>query len=266
MNKSTTISLLVISFFAIAVSVLSAEEPTLKAVSAHPMQYYLSLPDGWSKSKKWPVVVVIEAAEKQYNENASRFADARKGRPFIIVAPLIVTNGNQGLHNPEIFPYSEATWKQIDIEGACRFDLDGLLHVIDDVQQAYYGEEKVYLTGFEAGAHLVWAFTFQHPEKLYASVSVDGNYIGRCVDETSFSNDPSRGKLSLTAFTSESDSNFGAHGRIHNQTETALQTASQHGYQNVSEKIIKGKSHQPMPQEVLDYFASLPHLSNTSVR
>src|SRR5215471_7494983 len=105
----------------IAATVSSANDPILKAVSTHPMQYYVVLPDGWTNTKQWPVVVVIEAAEKQYKENALRFANARKERPFIIVTPLVVTNGNQGLRDPEVFPYSESTWKQIDAEGNCRF-------------------------------------------------------------------------------------------------------------------------------------------------
>ena len=38
----------------------------LKTAKDHPIQYYLSLPDGFNREKKWPVVVVIEAAEKEY--------------------------------------------------------------------------------------------------------------------------------------------------------------------------------------------------------
>src|SRR5689334_2802775 len=81
----------------------------LKTANGHPMQYYLSLPNGWTKEKKWPVVVIIEAADKQYKENALRFVRERKGMPFILVAPYNVNNSRSGRRDPAVFPYSEKT-------------------------------------------------------------------------------------------------------------------------------------------------------------
>jgi hypothetical protein len=42
--------------------------------------------------------------------------------------------------------------------------MDGLTHIISDVQNEYNGEDKYFITGFEPGAHTVWQMTFQHPE------------------------------------------------------------------------------------------------------
>jgi hypothetical protein len=42
----------------------ASEPPQLKTASSHPIQYYLSLPEGWTAGKRWPVVVVIESAER----------------------------------------------------------------------------------------------------------------------------------------------------------------------------------------------------------
>ena len=44
----------------------ASEAPQLKTASTHPIQYYLSLPEGWTKAKKWPVVVVIESADRDF--------------------------------------------------------------------------------------------------------------------------------------------------------------------------------------------------------
>src|ERR1044072_2803147 len=74
----------------------ASEPPQLKTASSHPIQYYLSLPEGWSTGKRWPVVVVIESAERQFLEAATAFAQARASRPFILVTPLVVTNGGSG--------------------------------------------------------------------------------------------------------------------------------------------------------------------------
>ena len=95
---------------------------TRLTATGHPMQYWISLPTGWHPGGSWPVMVALEAAEKQYQANAERFVKARGNRPFIIVVPYIVTNGNQGLRDPEIFPYSPATWDTIDRVTGCRFD------------------------------------------------------------------------------------------------------------------------------------------------
>jgi hypothetical protein len=72
----------------------ASEQPQLKTASSHPIQYYLSLPEGWVAGKKWPVVVVIESADREFLQAfATAFAQARQHRPFILDTPLIVTNG-----------------------------------------------------------------------------------------------------------------------------------------------------------------------------
>lgn len=225
--------------------------------ATHPMHYYVSLPAGWNKNKKWPVVVVVEAAEKEFKLNAERFSKARKQMPFIIVAPVVVSNGNYGKRDPEIYPYSNDMWDRIDREGVCSFDMNGLEAVMKDVREKYNGEEKFYLTGFEAGAHLVWAMTFRHPEQLKAAVPVAGNYRNRCMEDQIFSDDQSKVVLPIRAMYGERDSSFGKNGPVFSQWLEARKQAEQHGYKNISEEEIKGKDHVPIPAEVLNYFYSL---------
>src|SRR5260370_32180509 len=64
----------------------SADE--FRTASGHPMQYYVSLPQGWTAARKWPVVVVIESANRQFQQTLGAFAKARKDMPFILVAPM----------------------------------------------------------------------------------------------------------------------------------------------------------------------------------
>lgn len=228
-----------------------------RTAASHPMQYWVSLPAHWDAQHDWPVVVVLEAAEKQYELNARRFVDARGEQPFIIVAPYIVSNGNQGLRDPEIFPYSPATWDLIDRQTGCAFDLAGLDAVIAEVQREFHGRPRVHLTGFEAGTHVLWAYTFRHPEKLAAVVPVAGNYRGRCVSDEAFSTDPARAGLPIHALTGAMDEAFGPHGRLYAQYLEAKSTAQQHGFTNVSEELVPQRGHVPLPAEVLAYFASV---------
>ncbi|MBV9989009.1 MAG: hypothetical protein JO301_15125 [Chitinophagaceae bacterium] len=230
----------------------------LKKANGHPMQYYVSLPAGWSKDKKWPVLVVIESADKEYRENALRFVRARKQLPFIIVAPYNVNNSRSGRRDPSVFPYSSQDWDYIEKVSDCKFNQDGLAQVIKDVQAAYNGEDRYYLTGFEAGAHTVWQMAFQHPESLKAAIPVAGNYNqNSCMTEELFSHDPSRAILPITGFTAGSDTIYGTNGRVYFQWQNAKKAATDHGFRNVSEKVVAGKGHVPLPDEVMSYVADL---------
>ena len=63
--------------------------------AGHAMEYYLSLPHGWAADKKWPVVIVIESAKRQFQETAEVFENARKGMPFIIAVSLVIRNADR---------------------------------------------------------------------------------------------------------------------------------------------------------------------------
>jgi len=94
------------------------------------MQYYLSLPKGWNKNAKWPVVVVLEAAEKQYKLNAERFLFHTGRFALLLVAPINTNNGNQGRRDASLFPYSAETWDYMEKVGDCQFNDEGLKQVI----------------------------------------------------------------------------------------------------------------------------------------
>jgi poly(3-hydroxybutyrate) depolymerase len=229
----------------------------LKKANGHPIQYLISLPDNWSAKTKWPVVIVVSDAEKQFKKDAEQFISNRKGLPFIIVSPFITTNGNQGHRDSSIYPYSKSTWDTIDKQTICMFDIEGLQSIIKDVQETYSGSDKVFITGFEAGAHLVWAMIFQHPELLYAAAPVAGNFRNRCVETNTFSNDHSRTLLPIRNFTASGDKDFGVKGRIYSQYLEAKALATAHGYQNISETEVQGKGHVLLPDEVLNYFSTV---------
>jgi len=237
---------------------LSNDTLELKAAGNHPMQYFLSLPEGWTEEKKWPIVVIIESADKAYKENALRFVRARKELPFILIAPFNVNNGRQGRRDPEIFPYREATWDIIDKTGDCKFNMEGITRIVADVQDQYNGEQKFFITGFESGAHTVWQFVFQHPEILKAAAPVAGNYNqNSCMTESLFSKDTSLIKLPVKGFAGSIDTLGGPGAMLYSQWKNAAQTAAEHGYKNISETIVPGKGHVPFPAEVLNWFFTI---------
>ena len=239
-------------FFNSAISQSSQVE--LKQATNHPMQYYISLPVNWDSHKIWPVVIAFEEAEKQFKKNTELFANARKDLPFIIIVPIITTNGNYGYRDPGIYPYSSSIWDTIDKVSTCNFDIQGLQNIIKEVREKYSGSEKVFITGFEAGAHLLWTILFQHPEWIYVAAPVEGNFRNRCLENNSFSKDEYRTKVLINNFIGAEDEFFGAKGNLYSQYLEAKKLALKHGYKNISETIIKNKGHEPLPGNVIDYF------------
>jgi dienelactone hydrolase len=235
----------------------TADELRRETADGHPMQYYLSLPRGFEAKRTWPVVVVVEAAEKRFEENARRFVAARGDLPFIIVAPIVVTNGRSGQRDPAIYPYSTAVWDGIDKSGVCEFDLAGIDRVLDKVRREHHGDGRVFLTGFEAGTHLVWAYALLHPERLRAVAPVAGNYIGRCVEEDKISTHPARRALPIRGFVGANDAQFGPSGAVHAQWEAARKLALAHGFASIVETVVAGREHVPLPADVLAWFAEL---------
>lgn len=243
--------------FAPSSSIHASEQPQLKTASTHPIQYYLSLPEGWTRTKKWPVVVVIDSADREFLQAATAFAQARGSRPFILVTPLVVTNGGAGFRTVPTYQYSNDTWDRIQNSGQFKFDMDGLNAIMQDVVKDYGGEDKFFLTGLEAAGHTVWGVLFNHPETVRAAVLVCPNYAGRWVDEAHISNAPERADLPIRNFVGAHDTLCAQGSPIHTQMMRAITIAGEHGYKNVAVVRIEGKGHERLAAEVLDYFSAL---------
>ncbi|HEV7620854.1 MAG TPA: hypothetical protein VGO09_03925 [Flavisolibacter sp.] len=141
----------------------------------------------------------------------------------------------------------------IDKEGVCSFDIQGLEQVIKDVKTLYNGEEKVYITGLEAGAHLVWATAFLHPQWLYGAAPVSGNYIGRCIIENKEAMGQDR-SLPIHSFYGSKDDIWKL---FEVQDQKVRSLAIRNGFNSVSISSIDGKGHERIENEILGYFNEL---------
>ena len=233
------------------------EAPQLKTASSHPIQYYLSLPDGWVAGKKWQVVVVIDSADRQFAQAATAFADARGKQPFILVTPLVVTNGGAGARSVATYHYSDQVWERIQSDGPFKFDMDGITAIVQDVAKQYGGEDKYFITGLEAAGHTLWGVLFSHPEAVRGAAIVCPNYLGRWVDEAHISTAPERSALPIRNFIGSKDTLCSPGSPIYTQMQKAISVAEAHGYKNVSLTQIEGKGHERLAGEVLAYFSSL---------
>ena len=148
---------------------------------------------------------MIESADREFLQAATAFATARATRPFILVTPLVVTNGGAGFRSVPTYHYSDAVWDRIQSSGQFTFDSDGIAAIMQDVVKQYGGEDKYFISGFEAGGHTVWGMLFNHPETLRAAALVCPNYLGRWVDESRISTAAERARLPVRNFVGTND-------------------------------------------------------------
>jgi hypothetical protein len=256
MQRLFCLCLLALSF-ASARLAYASEPPQLKTASTHPIQYYLSLPEGWTAAKKWPVVVVIDSADRAFLEAANAFAMARKQRPFIMVTPLVVTNGGSGFRSVPTYHYSDQVWDRIQNSGPFKFDMDGITAIMQDVIKDYGGEDKYFIAGLEAAGHTIWGILFNRPEALRGAALVCPNYAGRWVDEAHMSSAPERAALPVRTLVGTKDTVCVQDHPIYIQMQKAMSVAEAHGYKNVSLIRVEGKGHERLADEVLEYFSTL---------
>jgi len=250
-------------------------QPVLRTAPGCPMQYYVSLPKAWTPQKRWPVAVMLDGGNMEWLASADTFAAARGDLPFIIVTPLILTNGgtveNSRLPN---YNYPDSVWKLVEKIGPVAFDQEGLKAVAEDVARTFSGEEKYFISGWSAGAHLMWMMVFMHPEALAGAASACGNFNGRGI--TSYSPAKERAALPVRGFVGSLDeARFGPGGPkqkvrlivpmplvpreygLQGEFEYAAKLAKIHGFKKVSLSVIPRRGHEPFAREVLLWFNSV---------
>jgi dienelactone hydrolase len=221
------------------------------------MQYYVSLPRDWVPGKEWPTIVIIDSANRRFKENADLFVRARGRQPFLLVAPLVVTNGGPNYRRAPGYHYSAADWAEIERVGRCRFDLEGIPAMVRDVKKLYGGSEKYFLTAWEAGGHTAWALTFRQPEVLRAVALSGPNYGGRCLEDGRFSTSAARSELPVRVFVGGATLQWTPSHPLFPQWEKVKQVAADHGYRNLSLTVLERKPHGPLAEDVLAYFAEI---------
>lgn len=224
--------------------------PILKTARNNPMQYYVSLPDGWTANKKWPILVTVNGANHSFFDIARTFQRARNNLPFIIVTPVVLSV--VATPNPSDYSYSAAVWDEVAKTSPLQFDDKGLAAVISDVQKDYNGEDKFFITGWSGGGNLTWFEIFTHPEKLAGAALAASNFHGRGI--TTISSAPERIHLPIKAFQGDKDVNY---DQLIQQWGDAKKLADANGYQNLSNEIIAGSDHQPFTDQVFAFFATL---------
>src|SRR5262249_54218445 len=162
-----------------AMALAEPSATTVHTAGSHPMRYHLALPTGWSAGRAWPVLIAIPDAGRAFDANLQMFVAMRGDRPYILVAPEVLTCGGTRTRPLDQYSYSRAVWDSLQGIDDFAFDDAGIAAVLADVHRLWHGESTAFLTGWEAGGHTVWALTFRHPERWRGVAPVSTNYQRR---------------------------------------------------------------------------------------
>ena len=207
----------------------------------------------------WPVVVVIPDAGRQFQANLAEFVRVRGNRPYILVAPEVLSCGGSGSRTVEHYSYTSSEWASLQGGDDFAFEDVGLGAVLADVHRLWRGESKAFLTGWEAGGHTVWAQTLRHPERWCGVAPVTTNYQRRGVEATSISRGPERASLPIQTFRCGAPTGDVARAMtvIDQQVARAISDARSHGFQPRPVIVVPRVDHGPLPDVVLAWCDSL---------
>jgi dienelactone hydrolase len=251
----------------LALTGIAADKPAAPAGSAilvqrastHPMRFHVSLPASWSNAHDWPVLVVIPDAGRDFVGNLKAFVQARADRPYILVAPEVLSCGGAGSRMADRYTYGPAVWDSLQAGDDFAFEETGLAAVLADVRRLWRGEPRAYLTGWEAGGHTVWALTFRHPERWRGVAPVSPNYQRRGLGAGKFSTAKERSTLPLQVLREGAPTGEMADAIrfLDQQTSLALDDARSHGFRPLPVRLIPAADHGPLPEAVLAWCDSL---------
>jgi len=237
-----------------------APDTTLaRRATSHPMRYHVAPPHGWSADREWPVLVVVPDAARDFTANLERFVRARGDRPYVLVAPEVLSCGGARTRTRDRYTYTAAEWDALAGGDDFAFEDAGLAAVLADVRREWHGEPRAFLSGWEAGGHTVWAQAFRHPERWRGVVPVSPNYARRGVTDATFSRDPLRARLPIQPLRcdpTDSDAVALLHF-VDDQTATARNDARAHGFAPRPMRVVRGAAHGPLPDAVFAWCDTL---------
>jgi hypothetical protein len=220
--------------------------------AAYPMDYYVSVPPGWAPDRSWPVIVAIPDASREFTAVMDTWIAARRGKPWIIVVPVVLGSGGVPWRFPETFGYTPDVFAKAEKDTVCKFDSEGLAAVLQDVRTRFKGEIRPYITGWEAAGHVIWREVIHNPQGYRAAALILPNFAGRCIEEAKITTKTTT-PLPVEILRGADDKLAFNGAPIDLQTKSAVDYVRGIGHR-VEEITIPGKVRGPFPDEVLEFF------------
>lgn len=147
---------------------MAQKAPLLVMAEGQPFAGWLSLPKSWKPGKPTPLLLVFEGEALQFAGALGRFTALRKDAPWMILAPLAFSCGDD-LKFDRYFPaYPEKLVTAWNARRA-QFDEAGLPGLVDFVRTHFGAAQKAALASFGKGADPALAYLMRHPGLVSAA-------------------------------------------------------------------------------------------------
>src|SRR6266550_7507956 len=127
----------------------------------------------------------------------------------------------------------------------------------DDVRRLYHTDSKIFLTGWEAGGHVVIPQLLRHPQRIRAVAVVTPNFLGRCVTPAARKLTDAESQIPVRVFRGDKDPAWTSISPLFTQSARFDSLARTRGFRNVSDSLIRNRGHGALAPDVVDYFATL---------
>ena len=226
----------------------------------NPAVGYVSLPSGWKPGKKWPILLCFPGDGTGYQGMGDAYRSARAEKPYIVLAPVVFCNCNitsaethGKWYGPEIT--SKETFNSdtgISMPRRLQFDEPGIFALLKAVHQDF-GGDKIYVTGFSGGGIAAYLTMLEDPSDIAAAAPACANFF--------FEPPPQHGNggpvLQLFGQNDPFMDHIGNGPGLREEGEDAAKSLRAAGYRDIDQKIVAGKSHDPMVAEVLTFFETI---------
>jgi len=217
----------------------------------HAMVGFLSIPKGWKKGGRYPVLVTVDGAGSNFIASARKFAKTRGGRRFLVLAPCSFSNTNA--LEPKKYPFYAPELLTENSSNRIAFDLGGLERLLEVLAERYGGKEKIGITGFSGGGNLCYGMTIRHPDRILFSAPACANFSGQGLRDAEPVADGGPPIHILTGANDQHrDYTFGKKDSpgIEPQTDNAVATLERLGFSNFRRTMLPGVGHSNCAAQV----------------
>ncbi|MHC4934119.1 MAG: alpha/beta hydrolase, partial [Planctomycetota bacterium] len=185
---------------------------------------------------------------------ARGFAKSRGGRRFLVLTPCGFSNTNKLL--PKKYPFYDPKVLAENSGDRIRFDVDGLVALLETLRERYGAKEKIGITGFSGGGNLCYAMTMGRPTRILFSAPACANFSGQGLRDAEPVEDGGPPIHILTGANDQHrDFTFGNRNSpgIEPQTDNAVQTLERLKFTNFKRTMLPGVGHSNCRKQVWDF-------------
>jgi tetratricopeptide (TPR) repeat protein len=231
---------------------LAAKDPFVLGSASHDLVAWVSLPKGWKRGGKYPVLVAVDGAGCGFLGAAKNFSGARGSRPFLVISPMTLSNTNT--LDPAKYPaYPKALLERWNGD-RFTFDYGGMEAILAEARRRFGAEEKVFVTGFSGGGNYCYGKLLRDPGGVRGAAPACANFAGMGAEGAPGAG--AGGGPPVHILTGEKDEHreftFGKKDSpgIEPQTDRAVEVLQGLGYGNVRRTMVKGAGHSSLSAEV----------------